>query len=158
MAAGTQAQPNRLWMALASMAIVIVLALQSLAVARGHHMGWPFTDYPMYSQSHKEGERVQARRYVYATLADGSEVPLTPEDLGLGHFWLFTLWVEAPLLKQERAELEFVREAYREQRGGEIVALRIEDHPVIVTREGAKAAPPPHVLATVRFASPEGDG
>jgi hypothetical protein len=158
MAAGTQAQPNKLWMALASMAIVIVLALQSLAVARRHHMGWPFIDYPMYSASHQEGERVQARRYVYAALADGSEVLLEPEDLGLGHFWLFRLWVEAPLLKQERAELEFVREAYREQRGGEIVALRIEDHPVIVTREGAKAAPPPHVLATVRFASPEGDG
>jgi hypothetical protein len=158
MAAGTQAQPNKLWMALASMAIVVVLALQSLAVARRHHMGWPFIDYPMYSESHQEGERVAARRYVYATLADGRDVLLAPEDLGLGHFWLFRLWVEAPLLDADRAGLEFVPDAYREQRGGDIVALRIEDHPVIVTREGAKAAPPPQVLATVRFAPHEGDG
>jgi hypothetical protein len=157
MAATARLQPNRLWMALASMAIVVVLALQSLAVVRRHHMGWPFIDYPMYSASHQEGERVRALRYVYATLDDGGEVLLAPEDVGLVHFWLFRLWVEAPLLGQERAELEFVRDAYRQQRGGEIVALRIEDHPVIVTRDGAEAAPPPRVLATVRFAPPEGD-
>jgi hypothetical protein len=157
MAASTQPQPNKLAMALVSLAIVTVLALQAAAVVRRHHMGWPFIDYPMYSESHREGERVAALRSVYATLADGSEVLLAPEDLGLGHFWLFRLWVEAPLLKRKGAELDFVRDAYREHRGGDIVALRIEDYPVIVTREGAQAAPPPRVLATVRFA-PAGEG
>jgi hypothetical protein len=111
----------------------------------------------MYSSSHSEGERVGALRSVYATLADGSEVLLAPDDVGLRYFWLFRLWVEEPLLEGEREQLRLVREAFRARRGGDIVALRIEDHPVIVTREGAQPAPPPRVLATVRFTPPTGE-
>lgn len=148
----TRVAPQKLWMAFVSVAIVMVLSLQVVAVVRRHAMGWPFIDYPMYSSSHREGERVDALYSTYATLADGSEVLLAPDDVGLRDFWLFRLWVEQPLLGGRRDELRFLVDAYRAARGGTIVALRIEDYPVIVTRSGAQPAPPPRVLASIEFA------
>jgi hypothetical protein len=156
-------------MRLASLVIVLVLGLQFMAVAlRSSVWIWPFTDYPMYASSHQEGERVSARHFIYATTADGEEIELFPEDVG-GNIFMFERWghrlMDSPgdevkelgglkgwlkstswfrLLKGEhRVDLAKVFLAMAEEnRGIDIVTLRVEDTPYIVTREGLAPATP----------------
>jgi hypothetical protein len=74
---------------------VAVLSLQFFALAsRPGKWSWPFTDYPMYAQSHQEGERIPARHFVAATTADGQEIAITPEDVGV-NLWVFERWANA---------------------------------------------------------------
>jgi hypothetical protein len=158
---------------LATMVIVVVLGLQSVAILlRSNAWIWPFTDYPMYAWSHHEGERVSARHYIYATTADGEEIEILPEDVGVNIF-LFERWgrhlMENPsievdtsgqvknwlksttlfrLLKGEdgtdMTEL-FVTMAERNL-GKDIVKLRVEDTSYVVTRNGHAPATP-HVVS-----------
>jgi hypothetical protein len=78
-----------------SAVIVAVLGLQAFAVVgRSGKWTWPFTDYPMYAESHQEGERISAKHFVFATTADGREVEITPESLGV-NLWVFERWAGA---------------------------------------------------------------
>jgi hypothetical protein len=82
-----------------SAVIVAVLGLQVFALAtRSGKWTWPFTDYPMYAHSHREGERISAKHFVFAITADGREVEITPENLGV-NLWVFERWAGA--LKRE---------------------------------------------------------
>jgi hypothetical protein len=91
---------QHLQMKFATLVIVLVLGLQSAAVVlMAGPSGWPFTDYPMYSRSHHEGERVSGARYfVYATASDGREVDILPEHLGV-NIWLFGKWAKQLTVK-----------------------------------------------------------
>jgi hypothetical protein len=85
-----------------SVVIVAVLGLQVFAVvARSGKWTWPFTDYPMYAQSHQEGERIPAKHFVFARTADGREVEVTPENLGVNR-WVFERWASS--LKRAAAQ------------------------------------------------------
>jgi hypothetical protein len=88
----TANQPWRFRMV--SVVIVVVLGLQLFAVVVRSFKGWPFIDYPMYAHSYEEGDRIPVDSRLYATLADGTEVPITPEDLGLGNsWWIYSYWI-----------------------------------------------------------------
>jgi hypothetical protein len=81
-----------------SLVIVVVLGLQLFAIAARTPKGWPFIDYPMYASSSEEGDRIPVDAKLYATLADGTEVLITPRDLGLGNsWWMYHRWIVGPL-------------------------------------------------------------
>ena len=86
---------QHLQMRFATLVIMLVLGLQCTAdVLMSGPSGWPFTDYPMYSRSHHEGERISGARYfVYATASDGREIEILPEHLGV-NLWLFNKWAK----------------------------------------------------------------
>ena len=74
---------------IATAIIVLVLGCQFFAViAQVNKWGWPFTDYPMYSQSRYQGERIVAYHLIFATTEDGDEVQISANDLGL-NVWQF---------------------------------------------------------------------
>jgi hypothetical protein len=80
---------------LISFVIIGTLALQFVAVlSRPGKWLWPFTDYPMYSHSHHEGERIPAKHFVTGLTADGQEIPITAEDVGV-NLWVFERWAAA---------------------------------------------------------------
>ena len=161
--------PQQTQMRLASLVIVFVLAFQFMAVMlRSSVWIWPFTDYPMYATIHQEGERVSARHFIYATTVDGGEIEISPEDVGVNIF-LFERWgrqlMDAPaaeakppggikgwlkstalfrLLKgKDAADITEIFVALAEQNlGVDIVKLRVEDTPYIVTRDGFAPATP----------------
>ncbi len=78
-----------------SFVIIAVLGLQLFAViARPGKWTWPFIDYPMYSKSRHDGDRVVARHFVFGTTEDGKEVAITPEDVGVV-LWVYEKWASA---------------------------------------------------------------
>jgi hypothetical protein len=163
-------------MKLASLVIVFVLGFQFIAVVlRSGVWIWPFTDYPMYASSHQEGERVSARHFIYATTADGEEIEISADDVGVNIF-LFERWgrdlmdeppgkTKAPgglkgwlkstawfrLLKgEDQVDMAEIFLAMVERNlGVDIVRLRVEDTPYIVTRHGFAPATPEVVSVDV---------
>jgi hypothetical protein len=162
---------------LISCVILVILCLQAFAVIfRTHAKGWPFIDYPMYSKSLEEGDRIEIDRQLYVTLADSSEVLVGPDSIGLENWWIFRSWIIlsldpeyepphpaskhtvwlrelttgeqglAPSLsysnrKSETAAVSWLVDLYRQRHEKEIVALRLEDEGVLVTRDGMKTVP-----------------
>ena len=103
-------QLDRPWpFRLASAFIGLVLFSQLVAVVlQTEKHAWPFMNYPMYSASLAEGDRVDVEHKVYALLDDGSEVEITWASLGLdpdarSKFWLFRIWIVNGLLQPEAA-------------------------------------------------------
>ena len=99
---------------------------------------WPFLDYPMYADPHHPGEVIN-RFQVVGTLQDSKEVVITPEDLGMS-FWLFQRFVYA-LGQGEEMEISRYAALYESRQGGELVRLRLENRPVVLTRQGAAFKP-----------------
>jgi len=86
---------------LISCVIIVALGLQIVAVvSRPGKWLWPFTDYPMYAQSHQERERIPAKHLVTGLTADGQEIPITFKDVGV-NLWVFERWAGA--LEHRRA-------------------------------------------------------
>ena len=166
-------------MRFATIVIVLVLGLQSVAlVARTDRWGWPFTDYPMFSASHYDGELIDTNYYVYATTRSGREVQLTATNMNIDT-WLFRKWARrltttedaiprnspedsgSPaalpistrlrnLLKNKDPNLNsiFLEKAER-MLGIDIMQLRVERTPYRVTRNGMVPAPRQPVLVDV---------
>ena len=85
---------QRIQMRLATTVIVLVLGLQfGATILQSAESIWPFTNYPMYSGSHYEGDRIIARRFIHATTEDGEEVELTLKDIGV-NVWLYEKWAQ----------------------------------------------------------------
>jgi hypothetical protein len=79
-----------------SSVILVILVLQVFAIAfHTGSKGWPFIDYPMYSPSLEEGDRLDTDHRLYATVADSSEILIRPESIGLSEdsWWIFRLWI-----------------------------------------------------------------
>jgi hypothetical protein len=99
---------------LISFFIVLVLGAQLLAiVARPGKWTWPFTDYPMYATSRYEGERVNARRFVFGITDDGREVAITPKELGVNVF-LYERWAGALVASAKAAAMKEAEQAVDE--------------------------------------------
>jgi hypothetical protein len=88
---------------MATAIIVLVLACQFFAiVAQVNRWGWPFTDYPMYSWPHYEGERILAYPVVFAIAEDGEELEITADDAGL-NVYQFIDWARRLAAKNDMA-------------------------------------------------------
>src|SRR5579863_1876177 len=108
---------------------------------------YPIIEYPMYAQAHYENERVTGRWLVRGLLANGSEIDITAQSLRISP-WDFVLLTDpigvgpqdAPAAIGARDRLiAIVRE--REPRAAEITALRIDNYPMRVTRNGPETVP-----------------
>jgi hypothetical protein len=98
---------------------------------------WPFVDYPMYSEAHHEGERLSTHQVV-ATADDGREVILRPEDRTIVPR---TSALLIPLILQDRKRVDRYCEAYRRRNGRTLIAFRLDEHPLELTRKGLVPLP-----------------
>jgi hypothetical protein len=135
-----------------SVVIAAILMLQFAAtfdlyrfVARPSHVLWPFMNYPMYRGAHYEGA-VLARYRVFGTTADGSEIEVTPSDLGLNFRKFQDIVVEA-LRRGDVARVAAFAEIYRARVGMRLVRMRVERHGHVLTRDGLQVAPPVNLAA-----------
>jgi hypothetical protein len=60
---------------------------------------WPFVNYGMYCQAHREGDLIP-KRIVMGLREDGSEAIITPEDLGWSN-WFYQIFADA-ILNRDR--------------------------------------------------------
>ena len=131
-----------------SVVIAAVLTLQLMAtfdlfpalVSRPSSLFWPFIDYPMYRYARYEGSIIERFR-VFGRRTDGTEVEVTADDLGLNFRKFRDLFVYAVRDPDTRRVTAFA-EVYRIRMGTRLVAIRVERHGDIVTRDGLRPAPP----------------
>ena len=109
---------------------------------------YPFLDYPMYSEPHREGDKI-GQFSVVGILEDSTEIPILPEDLGL-NFWLFrSVFMEA-LLQDKRDELRSFIKIYHARHRKQLTGLRLENRRWFISREGLREAPS-QVFKSVHF-------
>ena len=136
-----------------SLVIAVALTLQFTAtfdlfprfLSRPSHVFWPFVNYPMYRFAHYEGDVIPRYR-VFGRTADDSEVEVTSDDLGL-NFRKFQDLVVAALRRGETPSVAKFAEIYRVRVGRRLVAMRLERHGQILTRDGLQAAQPIQLAA-----------
>jgi hypothetical protein len=127
--------------------VVAVLAVQAIA-AFGLTPGpvekspflWPFLDYPMYSTPHYEGDGIPRYR-VLAVTADGEELEVTPAALG-SDFWIYrNAFLFSFFYPGMRDELEPGVELLERRHGVTVLEVRLENRPLLLTREGTTEGP-----------------
>ena len=136
---------------LISLVIIALLALQTIAIF-GSHLPrlWPFVDYPMYSAAFYEHDIID-HYYLFGILKDDTEVLILPEDLGLGFFKF--LWRLVPAVKgYDREKLETYIQLYWIRHNKQMIGMRLENHPVAVSKEGLTPAPP-QIVKTIWLGS-----
>jgi hypothetical protein len=94
---------------------------------------YPFLDYPLYNQAHYSGEKINQFK-VIGILVDNREVPILPEDMGL-RFWLFQRFIDA-VNQEKREQIAAYVEMYQSRHDRQITALRLENHPLILSGKG----------------------
>jgi hypothetical protein len=151
----------RLGRGLISAVILVVLGVQAIAALaltpgpiEKPPFLWPFLNYPMYSAPHYEGEGIPRFRVMVMT-ADGREIEVTKENLGTD-FWIFRNAFLQPFENEGmRDELEPGVELFERRHGVTVVEVRLEDRPLLLTREGT-ADGPTEVRGVARRESPGG--
>ena len=138
----------------ASLIILASLAFQgTVAVASIERLAWPFVNYPMYSAPHHQGEAIN--RYVLVgRFDDGTTAVIHPNELGLS-FWE---WLDGPVRAirhqafdgSDRKQLEALRQLYQGRYGRRLAGLRLENHALLLERQGA-IPQPPRVLNEMTF-------
>lgn len=124
-----------------SIFILFVLSTQTyVSVIPGGDDFWPFIDYPMYQHKRREGARVDVGYSVYATLADGSEIKIGPGDIGTTHFRFQSHVAKALVHGRENRWKPLLRQ-FEKRHNLKIVRLRVENYPMVITREGGKPVP-----------------
>lgn len=108
---------------------------------------WPFLSYPMYRGAHYPGDRIERYR-LFGLKADSQLVAITPESLGTG-FWIWAGGLVEPLLRDEPGDIALVQR-YQQRTGHEIVGLRLETHPLLLSAAGVEAGNP-EVVRQVRL-------
>lgn len=100
---------------------------------------WPFIDYPMYFVPHYEGEKIPQLKVV-GTLVDGTNVEIQAEDLHLT-FWLYQDFLQAVDQGDPEVLHNYV-ELYQNYHGVELASLRLENNPIVISRDGMKSGTP----------------
>lgn len=133
-----------------SIFIVFVFAMQTYMtlIPEGDSF-WPFLDYPMFQQKHREGDRLVGLS-VYATLADGREIKISSDDSGTTYFQ-FQAHVAGALIHGREHSWKPLIKQFEKRHDIKIVRLRVENYPMVITREGGRAAPS-EVLKIVELA------
>ncbi|MBT8488754.1 MAG: hypothetical protein KJO65_08035 [Gemmatimonadetes bacterium] len=138
---------NSLGMAAVSVVILTTIMLQGLAGFRitfgpieGPPFLWPFLNYPMYAIPRYSGDSLE-RRVLIGVLDDSTEVVIGHRDLDMT-FWQFQSVFDDAVLGGEVSLAEAFREMFEERYDGQLAAFRLEDHPVILTRDGYEVGSP----------------
>jgi hypothetical protein len=138
---------------LVSLVIAVVLVLQAAAsfdvlpklFSRPSYVLWPFMTYPMYRSAHYEGTLIERFRVVGQTVA-GAEVELTPIDFGL-NFRKFQDIAVPAVRSRDMPQVAMFAEIYRVKSGIRLVAIRLERHGHVLTRDGLRPAQPVQLAA-----------
>lgn len=149
----------------ASLAILALIGVQSIAIAyKVKIVLWPFMDYPMFSVTQYEGDPIAVEPRVFALLDDGSEVPMTHEDVGL-ITWTFAAFIRSALAddghvgltedgdsaeEDARLNIDNLVTLYNERHERQLSGIRVETSPWIITRDGPRQTTP-EVLAEIDF-------
>lgn len=138
----TRSTDQSLYRLFASTVIVAVLVLQAVAsirltvgpLERSPYL-WPFIDYPMYSQPRYEGDELPRHR-VFGITEAGERIRITPEALDTD-YWIFRDAFVFPFLHTPlRDDLAPGVELFESRRGVRLIEVQLEDHPLVLTREG----------------------
>ncbi|VXD11793.1 hypothetical protein [Planktothrix paucivesiculata] len=95
---------------------------------------YPFLNYPMYARARYEGIKVR-QHLLFGVLEDGTEIPITDQELQVSRY----LFIEEILPKVLEKDLPFLKEyvkIYEQKHQKKLVKLRLENHPLAITREG----------------------
>lgn len=95
---------------------------------------YPFLDYPMYAGARYEGVKVN-QHFLVGVLKDGKEVPITHKDLRISRYNL----IRKIIPEIEEKNLKIIREyvkIYEQNSHKNLVELRLENHPLVITRKG----------------------
>lgn len=101
---------------------------------------YPFLDYPMYSVARKEGVSVNQYKLI-AIFDDGAEKQLGAEDFQLSKYW-FTVGVLAAFRNNNHQKIKQYVEAYERTGNRPFVALRFDNQPLAISREGVLEGTP----------------
>lgn len=124
-----------------SLVILVFLGLQSIAVfGRVPKFFYPFVDIPMYHFSHYEGEAIKVRHHLFGILKSSGEVEILPDDLGIS-FWKLETDLSNAIMHEEFTRIDPYVQLYESRTGQHLIGLRLEDHPITLTREGFQPAP-----------------
>ena len=94
----------------------------------------------MYASPHFAGDAI-SRYAVFGTLQDSTEVPIIPEDLGIG-YWHFRKRFINGLARDNYDEVKAFVHLYQNTRQRRLVSVRLENHPLILAKDGVRSAPP----------------
>ncbi len=95
---------------------------------------YPFLDYPMYAGVKHEGVNVN-QYFVFGVLEDGTEIPITEQNLQISrsHF------VRKIITRIKEKNLQVIKDyvkIYEKTSQKKLVKLRLENHPLVITRDG----------------------
>jgi hypothetical protein len=99
---------------------------------------WPFVNYGMYCQAHREGDLIP-KRVIMGLREDGSEVIITPEDLGWSN-WFYHIFGEA-ILNRDRTVVNGFLSHGPGTRDTRWISLRLVDQGMAFRWSGAVRVP-----------------
>jgi hypothetical protein len=115
---------------------------------------WPFVNYGMYCQAHREGDIIP-RRVVMGVRKDGTQVLITPEDLGWSN-WFYQLLASA-ILNQDRTVANSFLSQGPGTHGTPWSSLRVVDRGAVFQWSGPVQVPEKE-LGIIRLESAQKEG
>jgi len=103
--------------------------------------GWPFITYPMYANSHQEGERVIYDVKAFAVYEDLTRNEIKRSELGMNIF-LFQKHVWYPIENADIVSLQPLINRYCESTDNKLIRFELEDLGVAVSRNGPVSVEP----------------
>lgn len=94
---------------------------------------WPFMSYPMYSYPKYAGNAIKQYEII-GTLADGSEVAIMPEDLGI-NYWIYMYAFKEAMRKKKYQDIKSFVELYETKHQQKLVSIRLEYTPLILSKK-----------------------
>jgi hypothetical protein len=113
---------------------------------------WPFIDYPMYSHPNYLGDDIK-QYVIVGILPDSTEVRIQAEDLGL-NYWIFMYGFKEALRKSDRQDIKNFIQLYESRNNKKLIGVRLENHPLILTKEGVEPGEP-KVVTDFKLNDPE---
>ncbi len=99
---------------------------------------WPFVNYGMFYGAHREGDPIP-NRVILGERQDGSQVFITPDDLGWSN-WFYQILASA-ILNQDRTVVNSFLSQGPGTRHTRWLSLRVVDRPMVFRWSGAVRVP-----------------
>ncbi|OIP73052.1 MAG: hypothetical protein AUK43_01550 [Oscillatoriales cyanobacterium CG2_30_40_61] len=95
---------------------------------------YPFLDYPMYAGARYEGVKVN-QYLLFGVLKNGTNIPITHKDLEIYRYNLLRKII--PEIQEKNLSIiqQYVK-IYEQNSHKNLVKLRLENHPLVITRKG----------------------
>jgi hypothetical protein len=134
--------------------IVIILSTQLVAgFGETGRLGWPLLPYPMYSQAHFEGDRLNHDPTTWAVLVDSSRVEIKRSDLAMD-FMIYFNNVVQPIRRGELDRFAWLLQRYCAKFDNKVTKLEVQDLGIAIGRDGPVEGLPPQVLYETEVTCP----